>query len=46
MIEQEKVTFGAGVPTIWNDLLRHLDKNPVDSPCRCSWSAARPPHPH
>ncbi len=30
MIEAEKVTGGAGVPTIWNDLLQYLDKNPVD----------------
>ena len=35
MMEQEKVTFGAGVPTIWNDLLRHLDTSPADlSACR------------
>jgi fatty-acyl-CoA synthase len=30
MIEAEKVTGGAGVPTIWNDLLQYLDKNPAD----------------
>jgi len=30
MIETLKVTGGAGVPTIWNDLLQHLDKTPVD----------------
>lgn len=30
MIEGEKVTGGAGVPTIWNDLLHHLDTNEVD----------------
>jgi fatty-acyl-CoA synthase len=30
MIAAEKVTGGAGVPTIWNDLLQYLDKNPVD----------------
>jgi fatty-acyl-CoA synthase len=28
MIEQEKVTTGGAVPTIWNDLLAHLDANP------------------
>ncbi|HET8594539.1 MAG TPA: long-chain fatty acid--CoA ligase [Intrasporangium sp.] len=30
MIETEKVSGGAGVPTIWNDLLHHLDTNDVD----------------
>ncbi|WP_347352588.1 long-chain fatty acid--CoA ligase [Intrasporangium sp.] len=30
MITSEKVTGGAGVPTIWNDLLHHLDTNDVD----------------
>ncbi|MBK8470446.1 MAG: long-chain fatty acid--CoA ligase [Actinomycetales bacterium] len=30
MIAAEKVTGGAGVPTIWNDLLQYLDKNPTD----------------
>ncbi|MDN5797003.1 MAG: fatty acid--CoA ligase [Intrasporangium sp.] len=30
MISTEKVTGGAGVPTIWNDLLHHLDTNDVD----------------
>ena len=35
MIEREKVTFGAGVPTIWNDLLSYLETNPADlSTCR------------
>jgi fatty-acyl-CoA synthase len=35
MIESEKVTYGAGVPTIWLDLLHHLDENDVDvSTCR------------
>jgi fatty-acyl-CoA synthase len=28
MIEQEKVTSGGAVPTIWNALLAHLDANP------------------
>jgi fatty-acyl-CoA synthase len=28
MIEAEKVTSGAAVPTIWNDLLRYLDEHP------------------
>jgi fatty-acyl-CoA synthase len=28
MIEQRRVTFAAGVPTIWNDLLGHLESNP------------------
>ncbi len=36
MIEQEAVTTGAAVPTIWTDLLRHLDERaeagePVDT---------------
>jgi fatty-acyl-CoA synthase len=31
MIEREKVTGGAGVPTIWNDLLHYLDNNDVDT---------------
>jgi fatty-acyl-CoA synthase len=30
MIEAEKVTGGAGVPTIWNDLLHHLDTEQAD----------------
>jgi fatty-acyl-CoA synthase len=35
MIESEKVTYGAGVPTIWLDLLHHLEENDVDvSTCR------------
>ncbi|TWP37023.1 long-chain fatty acid--CoA ligase [Leekyejoonella antrihumi] len=35
MIETEKVTGGAGVPTIWNGLLQYLDQNPHDvSSCR------------
>ncbi len=35
MISQVKVTVGAGVPTIWNDLLHHLEGSPVDvSTCR------------
>jgi fatty-acyl-CoA synthase len=28
MIEQEKVTAAAAVPTIWNDVLLHLDSHP------------------
>lgn len=31
MIEQEKATGGAGVPTIWNDLLHYLDTHEVDT---------------
>ncbi|NHN56801.1 long-chain fatty acid--CoA ligase [Calidifontibacter sp. DB0510] len=31
MIQSEKVTGGAGVPTIWNDLLRYIDSNEVDT---------------
>jgi fatty-acyl-CoA synthase len=35
MIETERVTGGAGVPTIWNDLLHHLDEQGADvSSCR------------
>jgi len=30
MIEQERPTFAGAVPTIWNDLLRHLDANGGD----------------
>ncbi len=30
MIEDEKITFGAGVPTIWLDLLHHLDGSGTD----------------
>ncbi|PID96152.1 MAG: long-chain fatty acid--CoA ligase, partial [Actinomycetales bacterium] len=47
MIEAEKVTFGAGVPTIWNDLLQYLDTHDVDvSSCRSlmvGGSAVPPP---
>jgi len=31
MIAAEKVTTGAGVPTIWNDLLHYLDEHPTDT---------------
>ena len=31
MIEGERVTGGAAVPTIWTDLLRYLDANPTDT---------------
>ncbi|HET8601499.1 MAG TPA: long-chain fatty acid--CoA ligase [Segeticoccus sp.] len=31
MIESEKVTLGAAVPTIWSDLLRYLDTHEVDT---------------
>ena len=43
MIAAEKVTTGAGVPTIWNDLLRYLDAHAGDAstPATGSWSAAR-----
>jgi len=30
MIEVEKPTYAAAVPTIWNDLLRHTETNPAD----------------
>ncbi len=30
MLEDERVTVAAGVPTLWMDLLRHLDATPVD----------------
>jgi acyl-CoA synthetase (AMP-forming)/AMP-acid ligase II len=30
LIEDERVTFSAAVPTIWMDLLRHADENEVD----------------
>ncbi len=46
MIEQLRVTSGAGVPTIWTDLLAHLDANDVDT-SSCSYlmvgGAAAPP---
>jgi fatty-acyl-CoA synthase len=29
-IEQERASFAAGVPTIWNDVLRHVDSHPTD----------------
>jgi fatty-acyl-CoA synthase len=29
-ITQESPTFAAGVPTVFNDMLRHLDANPTD----------------
>jgi fatty-acyl-CoA synthase len=29
-ITQERPTFAAGVPTVFNDMLRHLDANPAD----------------
>jgi fatty-acyl-CoA synthase len=31
MIEAERVTGGAAVPTIWTDLLRYLDEHPTDT---------------
>jgi fatty-acyl-CoA synthase len=30
LIERERVTSGGGVPTIWNDLVRHLDEHRPD----------------
>ena len=30
LIEQERVTIAGAVPTIWMDLLRHVDENSVD----------------
>jgi len=30
MIEQERVTFGGAVPTIWNDVLRYTEDHTVD----------------
>ncbi len=30
MIAQEKVTFAGAVPSIWNDVLRYSEQNPVD----------------
>ena len=30
LIGDEKVTFAGAVPTIWNDVLRYADANPVD----------------
>jgi fatty-acyl-CoA synthase len=30
LIEDERVTFSAAVPTIWMDMLRHADENDVD----------------
>jgi fatty-acyl-CoA synthase len=32
-ITQERPTFAAGVPTIFNDMLRHLDANQADISC-------------
>jgi fatty-acyl-CoA synthase len=29
-VTQERPTFAAGVPTVFNDMLRHLDANPAD----------------
>jgi fatty-acyl-CoA synthase len=31
MTEAERPTFAGAVPTIWNDLLHHLDANPTDT---------------
>ncbi len=31
LIQDERVTTGGGVPTIWGDLLRHLDTVPTDT---------------
>ncbi|HEX2704175.1 MAG TPA: long-chain-fatty-acid--CoA ligase, partial [Candidatus Lustribacter sp.] len=45
-INTEKISFGAGVPTIWSDLLRYLDAEAVDvSSCRglMVGGAAAPP---
>ncbi len=45
-IETERITTGAGVPTVWNDLLQYLDTNPADvSSCRMLLvgGAAAPP---
>ncbi len=33
MMQAERVNFGGGVPTIWNDVLRYLEQNPMDLSC-------------
>jgi fatty-acyl-CoA synthase len=33
IIAEERPTFAGAVPTIWNDLLRYTEKNPVDMSC-------------
>jgi len=35
MIVAERVSTGAGVPTIWNELLRYLDEHPTDTSSCC-----------
>ncbi len=30
LIAQERPTFSGGVPTVWNDILRHSENHPVD----------------
>ncbi len=30
MIQDQKVTFSVGVPTVWSDILRHADRTKVD----------------
>ena len=30
LIEAEKPTFSGAVPTVWNDIVRHVEENPVD----------------
>ena len=44
LIAAERPTRAGAVPTIWNDLLDHLDANPTRrlQPGRGRWSAARP----
>ena len=40
LIETEKVTVGAGVPTIWQGMLAHLRTSGGTSPRCAPWSAA------
>jgi fatty-acyl-CoA synthase len=46
LLSQEKVTFSAGVPTIWTGVLDYLDRNPVELPhferAICGGSAVPP----
>ena len=46
LIERERVTVAAGVPTVWIDFLRHLEEHPRTSRRSVSSRRAAPPFPH
>ena len=40
LIETQRPTVAGAVPTIWNDVMQYLEKNPATTSRRCGWSRA------